>query len=200
MDNRQVTTGTPCRIQRRRTKGWRAPADAVYVGRGTKWGNPCTQIRTPALDGTEWERESRLGKTSGQHHGYRHPDGHTTSHLILDATPEQAVAMYRQWIAQRPSLAAAAREHLAGRDLMCWCPPPQPGQPDHCHAAVLLEIANPPAAPAEESTVGPRCGNNPNVTLTDGDRQAVEDFKAYLARRRAGGPPERDPFNTEPTR
>lgn len=30
----------PRRIQRRRTKGWRMPAGAVYVGRGTKWGNP----------------------------------------------------------------------------------------------------------------------------------------------------------------
>jgi hypothetical protein len=46
----------------------------------------------------------------------------------------------------------------------------------------------------DEPTVGPRCGNNPNVRLTDGDRQAVDDFKAYLARRAAGGPPERDPF------
>ena len=28
------------RIQRRRTKGWRMPADATYVGRPTIWGNP----------------------------------------------------------------------------------------------------------------------------------------------------------------
>lgn len=28
------------RIQRRRTKGWRMPEGAVYVGRGSKWGNP----------------------------------------------------------------------------------------------------------------------------------------------------------------
>ena len=28
------------RIQRKRTKGWRMPAEAVYVWRGTKWGNP----------------------------------------------------------------------------------------------------------------------------------------------------------------
>jgi len=27
------------RIQRKRAKGWRMPADAVYVGRPTKWGN-----------------------------------------------------------------------------------------------------------------------------------------------------------------
>ena len=30
----------PKRIQRKRTKGWRMPASAVYVGRPTKWGNP----------------------------------------------------------------------------------------------------------------------------------------------------------------
>ena len=29
---------------------------------------------------------------------------------------------------------------LAGKDLMCWCPPSQP-----CHADVLLEIANEPS-------------------------------------------------------
>jgi len=30
----------PKRIQRRRTKGWRMPEGAVYVGRPTKWRNP----------------------------------------------------------------------------------------------------------------------------------------------------------------
>ena len=30
----------PHRVQRKRTKGWRMPEDTVYVGRGTKWGNP----------------------------------------------------------------------------------------------------------------------------------------------------------------
>lgn len=30
----------PRRIQRRRTKGWRMPEGAVYVGRPGKWGNP----------------------------------------------------------------------------------------------------------------------------------------------------------------
>lgn len=43
----------------------------------------------------------------------------------------------------------------------------------------------------EEPTVGPHCGNNPNFRLSPDDQQAVDEFKAYLARRRAGGPPER---------
>jgi hypothetical protein len=32
---------------------------------------------------------------------------------------------------------------------------------------------------------GPACGNNPNYRMSDGDRQAVETFKAYLAGRAA---------------
>lgn len=33
-------TDAPKRIQRKRTKGWRMPEGAVYVGRPTIWGNP----------------------------------------------------------------------------------------------------------------------------------------------------------------
>lgn len=34
----------PQRIQRKRTKGWRMPQGAVYVGRPTKFGNPFPAI------------------------------------------------------------------------------------------------------------------------------------------------------------
>lgn len=30
----------PQRIQRKRIRGWRMPAGAIYVGRPSKWGNP----------------------------------------------------------------------------------------------------------------------------------------------------------------
>lgn len=30
----------PKRIQRKRTKGWRLPEGAIYVGRPSEWGNP----------------------------------------------------------------------------------------------------------------------------------------------------------------
>jgi hypothetical protein len=30
----------PKRIQRQRTKGWRMPEGAIYVGRPSRWGNP----------------------------------------------------------------------------------------------------------------------------------------------------------------
>lgn len=143
MTGRQIALDTqPRRIQRRRTKGWRAPDGAVYVGRGSRWGNPCTQIRTPALDGSTWEREGRLGKVSGQQHAFVHPDSTVTWHLVQDATREQAVAMFRDWLVLVPRLAEAARTELRGRDLMCWCPLDEP-----CHADVLLELANEVGAP-----------------------------------------------------
>jgi hypothetical protein len=34
------------------------------------------------------------------------------------------------------------RAKLAGKNLACWCALPAPGEPDRCHAAILLEIAN----------------------------------------------------------
>jgi hypothetical protein len=30
----------PVRVQRKRIKGWKMPENTVYVGRGSKWGNP----------------------------------------------------------------------------------------------------------------------------------------------------------------
>ncbi|RKY69337.1 MAG: hypothetical protein DRQ02_01370 [Candidatus Latescibacterota bacterium] len=30
----------PQRIQRKRNRGWRMPANTIYVGRPTRWGNP----------------------------------------------------------------------------------------------------------------------------------------------------------------
>lgn len=41
---------------------------------------------------------------------------------------------------------------------------------------------------SEHHTTGPRCGNNPNALLTDGDRQAIAEFRAYLTARREGMP------------
>ena len=38
-----VSKVIPKRIQRRRTRGWMMPTDAVYVGRPTDWGNPYTE-------------------------------------------------------------------------------------------------------------------------------------------------------------
>ena len=108
----------PERIQRKRTKGWKMPPNTVYVGRPTKWGNPFV-----------------VGK----------PGGAFTA-LVKDQ--RHAWQLYRSIAIGNKKLIAAAREELAGKNLACFCPlPTEPYQPDCCHAAVLLEIANAPAVP-----------------------------------------------------
>ncbi|MFJ6073661.1 DUF4326 domain-containing protein [Streptomyces sp. NPDC093065] len=121
-------TEQPRRIQRRRTKGWRAPDGAVYVGRGTRWGNPYALKRCGP---THAVVDSRTGD------------------VIFGSTNETearrvSVVWFRAWLSSQPELRATVAEELQGRDLMCWCPLPADGQPDHCHAAVLLELANRP--------------------------------------------------------
>jgi hypothetical protein len=117
----------PRRIQRRRTKGWLAPNGATYVGRGSHYGNPYRLIRHD----TGWS--VRFGDHGG---------GVGIFPTDLEAR-RYATDAFRVWLDQpeQESLRALARQLLAGRDLMCWCPLPAEGQPDHCHAAVLLSIA-----------------------------------------------------------
>jgi hypothetical protein len=106
---------TPKRIQRKRTKGWKMPDNAVYVGRPTQWGNPWREgVTTWTL------RPDRTIDRSGK---------------VL--TREDAVESYRNCVATDPVEVAHIREHLAGKDLACWCRLDQA-----CHADVLLEIAN----------------------------------------------------------
>ena len=118
----------PNRIQRKRTQGWRKPEGAVYVGRGSRWGNPYAVVRQgDGLYGIPGPIDG-LGAWA------------TFTHE-RDARAD-AVVLFRGWLAERPKLIDRARAELRGRDLMCWCPLPEPGEPDHCHAAVLLKIAN----------------------------------------------------------
>lgn len=116
------------RIQRRRTKGWRMPEGAVYVGRPTWLGNPFYVGRV--VDRVAWTRVR---------------DGGTTVQDIVVRDAIHAVDVYRLWLDGKPTLvdeidpptAAEIRSALHGRDLACWCPLDQP-----CHADVLLELAN----------------------------------------------------------
>ena len=82
---------------------------------------------------------------------WRHPGGRKPAHVVCVGRPSRwgnpflvaeygrarAIALYRQYLAERPELVATARRELAGYDLACWC---RPGQP--CHADVLLAEVN----------------------------------------------------------
>jgi hypothetical protein len=111
------------RIQRKRTKGWRMPEGAVYVGRPGRFGNPFTI--NGAVDAGFVTTDDRKGRA-----------------FVVDA--------FRAWLLRgegsewwfengRKTHAemTAHISELRGKDLACWCPLDQP-----CHADVLLEIAN----------------------------------------------------------
>ncbi len=102
----------PKRIQRKRTKGWRMPTGAIYVGRPTKWGNPCKVGMFKGYDAANAVRDYRLW-----------------------IAREHSVRSYEGVFGKPPSAAEIAE--LRGKDLACWCPLDQP-----CHADVLLELAN----------------------------------------------------------
>lgn len=90
----------PRRIQRRRVRGWRMPEGAVYVGRGSKWGNPYRVGARGFLAGEPFE--------------------------VLDRA--HAVFLFRTLVAPRIDRSALAE--LAGRDLACWCPLDSPCHAD----------------------------------------------------------------------
>lgn len=115
----------PKRIQRKRTKGWRMPDGAVYVGRGSRFGNPYVVGRDYRI-----VEDTRFGPEVDQR--------------LQRIDPRLAKDLYRVWLSymhtadqprQRP--APSEIESLRGKDLACWCPLDQA-----CHADVLLEIAN----------------------------------------------------------
>jgi len=119
-------TTTPARIQRQRTPGWRKPEGAAYVGRPTRFGNPYRLVR--------------------QNNGWAVQFGDNGGSVGIFPTDIEgrryATEAFRVWINQ-PEQAETLRLFRAllhSRDLTCWCPLPAEGEPDHCHAAVLLEL------------------------------------------------------------
>ena len=54
---------------------------------------------------------------------------------------EQSIECFRGWLLDQQDLVKVVQRELRGRDLACWCALDVP-----CHADVLLEVANAPAA------------------------------------------------------
>jgi hypothetical protein len=114
----------PQRIQLKRTRGWRIPVNTLKVDRSTIYGNPFTaEVREVAeavamfaewLDDAHWD----------EHHGARFP------------------ALIQKQLMQRRAEVLVALPKLRGFHLACWCPLPKAGEPDLCHAAILLQLAN----------------------------------------------------------
>jgi uncharacterized protein DUF4326 len=110
---------TPQRIQRKRTRGWRMPADAIYVGRPSKWGNPYVIHTHTERCGDRWACPPWIVDNAKEavqrlRHDLLYPLQHHPDYPSVDEI----------------------RAELAGHDLVCWCPIGQ-----YCHGDLLLEVA-----------------------------------------------------------
>ena len=93
----------PIRVQRKRTKGWRMPANTVYVGRPTIWGNRYTApefFYVPGFSGTlTHARQACVDRFEYEMNAY---------------------FLFRERV----------KFQLAGKNLACWCPLDQPCHAD----------------------------------------------------------------------
>jgi len=126
----------PKRIQRQRTKGYRLPPDAIYVGRPSLWGNPYSldDVRAMFPEVPVEDRAAaavRLYGSELEHWGLMSDFGWHVSDARWDAIDAEITASGAK------SMADYARVVLRGHDLACWCPLDQP-----CHGDTLLELAN----------------------------------------------------------
>jgi hypothetical protein len=119
---------SPGRVQLKRTKGWRMPANTVKVTRPGPWGNPYPNEVFGLQLALTLFRNSMQGVWSPG---------------VLDGKPADLVDLaYRLHVAflarhhQHPL--ENARATLAGKKLACFCPLSQ-----SCHVDILLECANP---------------------------------------------------------
>lgn len=112
------------RVQRKRTKGWKMPENCVYVGRGSKWGNPYViGKKVHECDGSNDHRvitrTLALNLWNKLMFPYSHAKGDYGDFMRSEAN--------MRWI----------QDGLRGKNLACWCK-----LGDKCHADILLEIAN----------------------------------------------------------
>ena len=92
----------PERIQRKRTKGWKMPRNAVYVGRGTRWGNPFKV---------------------GMFANYRDVQAVADYKQWLKTGNEDS------FFGRPPTITEIQRD-LRGKNLACWCKPGEPCHAD----------------------------------------------------------------------
>ena len=130
----------PDRIQRKRTKGWKMPEGAIYVGRPTKWGNPVK------MDGWQGAMQSvmmwgcrgdKRGRAEAAVRAYRLILEAETKPVAKDTRDDWQRAVYTIRCDRVIPTIEEIRTELRGKTLACFCPLDQP-----CHADVLLELAN----------------------------------------------------------
>jgi hypothetical protein len=111
----------PKRIQRKRTKGWKMPPNAVYVGRPSFFGNMFTHA-DPSVAVAAFRRVWTASQWFAHYH-----DGLVD---VDEFRNLKRVGPWPEWWWHKELV------RLRGKDLVCWC------GDGPCHADVLLELAN----------------------------------------------------------
>jgi Domain of unknown function (DUF4326) len=133
----------PRRIQRSRARGWRMPADTIYVGRPSRWANmfwPGQRVISPGAWGCK--ASPYLGCRARGEYG----TGARAYRISVVRDLADAAALFASYVHADPSgwPPEEIQYTLGGYDLACWCPPAGvAGSPVRCHADVLLDLANP---------------------------------------------------------
>lgn len=141
---------TVVRVQRQRTKGWRMPEGAVYVGRPTIFGNPWGIEDAIVRDIPPSERQAwcvAKYRSELEHLGLMSDWGGLVSEErweemsnLLDTLPSEVGPDGIGSI--RPLFRYLLRDATA---LVCWCPlVDADGRPVPCHADVLIELLGEP--------------------------------------------------------
>lgn len=137
------------RIQRKRTKGYKMPPNAVYVGRPTKLGNPFF-----VRDGlVHFQLNRYTSKIKWWDNRYYHGLLPMWSLIDNDVINKNIVNLYRRWLngetkfgeepstwlpeamIKPPPTKEEIIQFINGRDVACWCSLDKP-----CHVDVILEI------------------------------------------------------------
>lgn len=115
----------PERLRLSRQRDWRKPQGAVVVSRPSRWGNPFT---------LDWARLGYPDLTDGEARAFVVAAFRSWLTDNNYAAPLSGLAERRTWILEH-------LHELRGKSLACWCPLPGDGQEDHCHARVLIDLA-----------------------------------------------------------
>jgi hypothetical protein len=152
----------PERIQLRRTKGWRKPEGAIYVGRPSPYGNPFPvdsdwMTWMAIAIGFRADKDGRRQAAVALHRAWITKGGvrlreyapiqngeydggaleFGDGSVVSMADHVAGIATWGASLYEAPTLPERPDlEPLRGHDLACWCPP------GPCHADVLLELAN----------------------------------------------------------
>lgn len=129
----------PIRVQRKRTKGWKMPENTVYVGRGSRFGNPFS------IEHDRWNGWCVLDPEFFPKRQRHYCDSQAEAHQLAVGKYSQHIMPYQHRgktatlenffisSANIDDIASALR----GKNLACWCALDQ-----SCHADVLLKVAN----------------------------------------------------------